>query len=139
MTEYREAIRILTDSIGRAGYEEISLLEAFGRITGEDITAGENVPPFDRSPYDGYAFRAGDTDGVTADKPVTLSVIENIRAGQTASCMVTCGTAIRLMTGAPIPEGSDAVCKYEDTDYTEEAVSLKREYRPGENIIRAGE
>ncbi|MCR5002377.1 MAG: molybdopterin molybdotransferase MoeA, partial [Lachnospiraceae bacterium] len=46
---------------------------------------------------------------------------------------------IRLMTGAPIPEGSDAVCKYEDTDYTEEAVSLKREYRPGENIIRAGE
>ncbi|MBR1524899.1 MAG: molybdopterin molybdenumtransferase MoeA, partial [Lachnospiraceae bacterium] len=62
--DHREAIRLLTDRADRIGTQKLDIQNAFGRILGEDVTAGENVPPFDRSPYDGYAFMASDTDGV---------------------------------------------------------------------------
>ena len=137
--DHREAIRLLTDRADRIGTQKLDIQNAFGRILGEDVTACENVPSFDRSPYDGYAFMASDTEGVSPDHPVTLAVIENIKAGQMPQHKITRGTAIRLMTGAPIPEGADAVCKYEDTEYTDEAVTIKRSYSSGDNIITAGE
>ena len=137
--DHREAIRLLTYNVVRIGTEDIDLQDAFGRILGEDIMAQENVPPFDRSPYDGYAFMASDTEGASADHPVKLSVIESIRAGQMPQQKVTKGTAIRLMTGAPVPKGSDAICKFEDTQFTERSVTIGQSFRPGDNIITAGE
>ncbi len=136
---FKDAIGILTENIGIAGYEETELVSAAGRVLAEDIKAAENVPSFDRSPYDGYAFRAEDTAGACDEDPVTLKVIENIRAGEVPKNRVIKGTAIRLMTGAPLPEGADAICKYEDTDFTDTAVTLYREYRTNDNVIRAGE
>ncbi len=136
---FKDAIGILTENIGVAGYEETELVSAAGRVLAEDIKAAENVPAFDRSPYDGYAFRAQDTAGACDEDPITLKVIENIRAGEVPKNSVIKGTAIRLMTGAPLPEGADAICKYEDTDFTDTAVTLYREYRPDDNVIRAGE
>ena len=138
-TDPREAVKILADSVAVMGTEEINLENAAGRVLAEDIIAKENVPSFDRSPYDGYAFRAEDTAGAADEKPVILKVIENIRAGQQASSAITGGCAIRLMTGAPLPEGADAICKYEDTDFTDTQVAIRQKYRSGENVIRAGE
>ncbi len=137
--EYAEAVKLLTGHIKETGTETVQLDRLHFRVLAQDITAGENVPAFDRSPYDGYAFRSSDTKGAAKDNPVTLQVIENIKAGQAAKNRVSSGKAVRLMTGAPIPEGADAVCKMEDTDFTEKEVTLKKEYRPGENVICAGE
>ena len=138
-SDHKDAIRILVDSVSAVGPEEVDIGMAHGRILHEDIRSVENVPSFDRSPYDGYAFRAEDTKGASDDKPVILNVVGNIRAGQVACRELTKGCAIRLMTGALLPEGADAICKYEDTDYTDTTVAIKREYSSGENVIRAGE
>ncbi|MCR5358018.1 MAG: molybdopterin molybdotransferase MoeA [Lachnospiraceae bacterium] len=138
-TDWAEAKEKLINTVNPVGTENVSLEKLKGRILAEDITAAENVPGFDRSPYDGYVFKAEDSKGAGEAQGVTLKVIENIRAGQSASLKVIKGTAIRLMTGAKIPEGADAVCKYEDTDFDDLTVTLKREYRPGENIVKAGE
>ncbi len=138
-TDYRDAIKILTDNTWTVGCEEVSIEKALGKILADDLSATENVPSFDRSPYDGYAFKAEDTAGATQDSPVTLKVTDNIRAGEISCVEVANGTAIRLMTGAPLPAGADAICMYEDTDFTDSTVTLKREYKTGSNVIRAGE
>ena len=77
--DYQEATRILTEKAEPVEVEEIPLEKCAGRVLGADIIAGENVPSFDRSPYDGYAFRAADTQEATEQTPVTLKVVENIR------------------------------------------------------------
>lgn len=139
MHDYETAVKLLIDHSKEIALEKADLDALNGRILAEYITAEENVPSFDRSPYDGYAFIASDTSMASKDTPVTLKVLENIRAGEIPRYSVSQGSAIRLMTGAPIPDGADAVCKYEDTEFTEEEVRLKRSYRPGENVIRSGE
>ena len=138
-TEYQKALQLLTDSVCQVGTEEVDLEKSFGRILAADIKAEENVPAFDRSPYDGYAFRADDTKDASVEHPITLNVIENIRAGQMPEKRVDSGTAIRLMTGAPIPAGADAVCKYEDTVFTDNSVTISQSFRSGDNIVTAGE
>ncbi len=137
--DYCEAMELLISRVSQVGTEEVDLEKAAGRILAEDIIAGENVPSFDRSPYDGYAFWADDTAGASEENPVTLRVLENIRAGQMPVHEVVPGTAIRLMTGAPVPAGADAVCKYEETSFTDTSVTLKMTYRSGENVVTAGE
>lgn len=138
-SDYRDAIKILTDSVGIVGIEEIELGDAFGRVLAVEVRASEDVPSFDRSPYDGYAFRAEDVAGAGEGNPVTLKVVDNIRAGEVSVNRVINGTAIRLMTGAKLPEGADAICKFEDTDFTDEAVTIYKKYGTGDNVIRAGE
>ena len=161
---YEEAKNKLIDSVSVTTAETVDLEKSYGRVLAEDIVAAENVPSFDRSPYDGYAFRAEDTaiaddmidghgsavaisenvPGIGTDRSsersgVVLRVIENIRAGQLPEKKVVLGTAVRLMTGACLPEGADAICKYEDTDFTDTEVVLKKKYKTGENVIYAGE
>ena len=161
---FEEAKNKLIDSINVTTAEMVDLENSYGRVLAEDIVAAENVPSFDRSPYDGYAFRSEDTallngaigghdaSAVKQEKPtedesngsvrnsgVVLHVIENIRAGQLPEKKVVPGTAVRLMTGACLPDGADAICKYEDTDFTEKEVILKKKYKSGENVIYAGE
>ena len=137
--DYKEAMELLISRVSPVGTELVDLDKCTGRVLAEDITATENVPSFDRSPYDGYAFRAEDTAGATEENPVTLKVLEDIRAGQMPAQEVVPGTAIRLMTGAPVPAGADAVCKYEDTSFTDTSVTIKMSNRSGENVVTAGE
>ncbi len=137
--DYKSAIQVLTDAAVPIGTQKVEIEDALGRVLAKAVTASENVPSFDRSPYDGYAFRAEDTVGAAKGSGVTLNVIENIRAGQVAKRTVESNTAIRLMTGAMIPEGADAVCKYEETDFNDTEVTIKRQFRSQENIVRAGE
>lgn len=136
---YQEARDLLMRTAQPADLEEVSLQQAAGRILGRDLTAGENVPAFDKSPYDGYAFRAADTAEAGPDHPVTLRVLEEVPAGRMPRERVTAGTAVRIMTGAPIPEGADAVCMFEKTDFTGTRVTLFSSFRSGQNVIRAGE
>lgn len=119
--------------------EEIPLWEGGGRTLAEDIFAGQDQPPFARSPLDGYAVRSGDIAGASKERPARLSVIDEVDAGQVSGMRVEKGTAIRIMTGAPVPEGADCIVRQEDTDYGEEKVEVYREVGAYENYCFAGE
>ena len=134
-----EAVEILAAAVDAVETEKIGLSQCAGRILAQEIRAVEDVPSFDRSPLDGYAFRAEDVKEASADNPVTLKVLEEIAAGDVAHFEITEGTASRIMTGAPIPEGADAVTMYEVTEFTDKEVKIFRPAKPGENIVRTGE
>ncbi|MDR1045451.1 MAG: molybdopterin molybdotransferase MoeA [Candidatus Adiutrix sp.] len=119
--------------------EELPLSGCLGRLLAGDVRALTNVPPFDRSPYDGYAFRSADSVGAGPDSPVTLRIIEEIPAGAVPRHKIGPGTAAKILTGAPIPEGADAVVMYELTVFTAETVSLLAPAAPGLDIVPAGE
>lgn len=95
--------------------ESVGLLEARGRVLAEDIIADLDVPPFRNSAMDGYAVRAADTAGATPESPAVLRVVADVAAGETADTPVPAGGAVRIMTGAPIPPGADAVVRFEET------------------------
>ena len=134
-----EAQSLILERCQPVGTEYVHLNHALSRILARDIKAQENIPPFARSPYDGYAFRAEDTVGVSKANPVTLEVIEEVPAGYTPQKKVTVGKAVKILTGAPIPEGADAVTKYEETGINDEFVEIYSSFKPGENIVPAGE
>lgn len=119
--------------------ETVPLEKAAGRVLAKNLTARYSVPLFDKSPLDGYAFAASDTEGASEDKPVELAVVEEIPAGSYSSKRLKPGTAVKILTGAPIPLGATAVAKYEETEYGVDYVKLFRSYREGENIILKGE
>ena len=129
---YDEARNVIIEHAVPASSEKISLSECAGRVSAENITAKINVPSFDRSPYDGFAFMADDV-------PATLRITQEIRAGDVSHMPVASGTAAKILTGAMIPQGADAVTKYEDTEYTDSEVTIRRKFAHGENIIMAGE
>ena len=134
-----EARRLLLEKVRPAGTETIPLEACPGRVLARSVTARQMVPPFDRSPFDGYAFRSADSGEAGRETPVTLRVLEEVAAGDLPRFPVTPGTAVRIMTGAPIPPGADAVEMYEKTKFAGDAVTLFSAYSPGENIVRAGE
>jgi len=124
--------------------EEVELLDALDRVLAEDVVAGIDVPPFSNSAMDGYAVRAGDTAGASSDAPVVLRVIEEVAAGAAPTTEVGPGTAARIMTGAPMPRGADAVVRVEDTSEERDAphngtVRVHRGVSPGENVRPVGE
>ena len=134
-----EARAILLEAVKPVGTETISLSDCGGRILARELTAAEDSPAFDRSPYDGYAFRAADSAGASIEKPVTLRILEEVPAGAMPTQFVSEGTAVKILTGAPIPSGADAVVMYEKTRFSGETVSLFAPAKSGDNIIYAGE
>lgn len=135
-----EAARDLLLSLAApVGTERLPLEDCGGRVLAADLLAGEDVPAFDRSPYDGYALRAADSAGASREAPVTLSLTEEIAAGAVPARPVGPGQAAKVLTGAPIPAGADAVVMYEKTAFTADAVTLFAPLAPGENIVRTGE
>lgn len=119
--------------------ERIPLPEAAGRILARDLTAGESIPPFDASPYDGYAFCAADTEKASRETPVKLRILEEIPAGAVPSVSLTPGTAVKILTGAPLPAGADAVVPFERTEFTQDTVTVFHAAKSGENVVGAGE
>ncbi|MBE9507305.1 MAG: molybdopterin molybdotransferase MoeA, partial [Chloroflexi bacterium] len=105
----------------------------------EDVYAGADIPPLANSSMDGYAVLAADTTGASREAPARLRVVGEIAAGYITEAKVTPGTAIRIMTGAPIPPGADAVVKVEDTEPQGEEVTIFAEAPPGQYIRPAGE
>ena len=119
--------------------ERVPLEESLGRILAEDLVAAENIPGFDRTAYDGYAFRAEDLKRAGRETPVTLRITEEIPAGATPTVEITAGTCAKVLTGAPIPPGADAVINYEVTSFTDTEVTFFEPVASGSNIVRAGE
>jgi molybdopterin molybdotransferase len=128
--------------------EEGQILECLGQVLAEDVYSDIDVPPQDNSAMDGYAVRRFDIKEASKQNPRVLQVIDMIAAGDQPAKIVQPRTAIRIMTGAPIPEGADSVVAFEDTDETERALSpsgfpaeigILVEEKLGANIRKAGE
>src|SRR5215212_6010560 len=96
--------------------ETVDLDDALGRVLAAPIASLLTLPPWDNSAMDGFAVRSGDVAGASAERPVSLKVIGEAAAGRSASVTVVDGTAVRILTGAPLPAGADAVVPVEDTD-----------------------
>ncbi len=136
---YEQARELVLTAVHSLSAEQVPLSACGGRILAQDLFARENVPAFDRSPYDGYALRAADTASASKCHPVTLRVLEEIPAGAVPTKEITAGTAAKVLTGAPIPQGADVVVMYEKTAFTDRSVTLFSPLTAGENIVRAGE
>lgn len=134
-----EANKILEDQTIELQLIEKSILDSFDHVLGEDISSNINVPPFDRSPLDGYAYRAEDTLEATDENPISLKVIDFVPAGHLTEKTIGKGEAIRLMTGSKIPRGADVVTRYEITEFTDEEVKIFKSLSSGSNIARMGE
>lgn len=119
MISVEEARERILGFFARLDVEEQPILDALGQVLSEDVVGRFDVPPWDNSAMDGYALRAADIERASPGSPTTLEVIGTVAAGQMPSQCVRPRTAIRIMTGAPIPKGADAVVPFEDTDETE--------------------
>jgi len=137
--EVADAIGILLEVPVKLDTETVPIGDALGRVAAEPVMAVIPFPPFDRSPFDGYAFRGEDTENASRENPVTLSVGQEIPAGHTPKEAVTEGRAAKILTGAPIPSGANAVVKFEDTEFTEDTVTVFSQVGAGTNIVRMGE
>lgn len=134
-----DAVRVIDEKIKRIGrVEEVPIAEAAGRVLAEDVVAGFNVPPFDRSSMDGYAVRARDTTGAST-RPVTLRLIGVRHAGEVFDGVVEDGECVEIATGAPVPKGADAVVMVEYTMLIDGGVEIQREAKPGSNVAPEGE
>jgi molybdopterin molybdotransferase len=134
-----EAQKILLDVAVPVKASTAPLTCASGRVLGRDVIARCNVPAFEKSAMDGYAVMAGDTRSACDSWRVSLRVVEEIRAGIVARNVVLPGTTIKVQTGAPIPEGADAVIKYEDVDRNGDVIFIPLTLKPGENVVPVGE
>jgi putative molybdopterin biosynthesis protein len=118
--------------------EEIRLAEAAGRVVFTDVIADIDVPPFDRASMDGYAVKAKDTFYADEEKPASLRLKGDIRAGQNKKVTIKEKEAASIATGAPVPKGANAVVMVEYTEKKGKTVNIHRPVTPGENIMAAG-
>lgn len=117
---------------------DLPLLDCLGLALAEDVVATMSLPSFDNSAMDGYAVRRADVASATADGPVTLPVVGQIGAGQADLRVLEPGQAAKIMTGAPVPEGADAVVPYEWTDRGAEQVRISQAPEDGQHVREAG-
>ncbi|MEK7772865.1 MAG: gephyrin-like molybdotransferase Glp [Deltaproteobacteria bacterium] len=140
MITVEEAIETILKEIRPLGVESTDIIGALGRVLGEDIRASRPNPPWDNSAMDGYALVSQDTLGATDENPVKLRVIYDLPAGSTPQGPVARGAAVRIMTGAPMPDGATAVIMVEKTGQgADGSVIIRSEVKAGENVRRRGE
>ena len=132
------AARIIAD-IRTLGAERVALLDSLGRVLAEPVRSPLTLPAWDNSAMDGYAVRSDDVRDARPGAPVTLRVLETVAAGAFPSRRVERGTATRIMTGAPMPEGADGVVRVEDTDRGTAQVAIHDARDAGRNVRRRAE
>jgi molybdenum cofactor synthesis domain-containing protein len=120
------------------GVDEVPLLEAVNRVLARDVVSSLDIPPFDRSTVDGLAVRAEDTFGAEENQPVKLKVAGSVVIGELPNVSVAAGNAAEIVTGAPIPEGADAVVMVEDTDKEDDIVKIFSSVTKNENVQKKG-
>ncbi|OZM56613.1 molybdopterin molybdenumtransferase [Lottiidibacillus patelloidae] len=139
----KEAIERVMNFAINGGKDFISIEQANGHFLGEDLVADHDVPLFNRSPYDGFTFKSTDTENVSSENPVLLQVIGEIGAGSVFTETVKNCQAVRIMTGAQIPAGCDAVVMLERTQEINQDgktfIQLKQSFKSGDNISYKGE
>src|SRR5919108_5649667 len=134
-----EAQELVLGCVQPVGVEKVALLEALHRVTAEEVTAQRHIPPDDDSAMDGYAVRHADVAGATRHQPAVLEVLEVLPAGKRPRHRIAPGTAVKIMTGAPLPEGADTVVQVEHTDRGDTRVQIYRAPHLGSNLRRRGE
>ncbi|MEK6606490.1 MAG: gephyrin-like molybdotransferase Glp [Myxococcota bacterium] len=139
MISLDEALRRILTDIEPLGVEEVPLDEAPGRVLARDVRAGWDLPPFDNSAMDGYAVRAADVAGAARDAPARLRVVGRLFAGDRAETTIAPRESARIMTGAPLPPGADAVVRQEATAREGAVVAVHVGVETGENVRRRGE
>jgi len=120
------------------GDEEAVLLEAYNRVLSEDIISALDIPGFNRSTMDGYAVKAQDTIGADENQPVTLKVTGALNIGEQPQIKVETGEAVEIVTGAPMPEGADAVVMVEDTEHEDSELHVYTAVTSNENVMKKG-
>ncbi len=148
MLTVEEALQKILNEVDTLEAEPVPILDTLGQVLAEDIRSDINVPPLDNSAMDGFAVRSEDTRGAGEKTPKYLEVIDTVMAGSISNKEVVPGTAIRIMTGAPVPKGADAVVQFEHTDEPQNKdtvgqpatrVGIMEEARSELNIRKAGE
>ena len=140
LTSLTQAQRIVLDAATTLGCEKVGLLDALGRVLGEDIMAPRDNPPWNNSAMDGFAVRWQDIKKEhEITKPAELTIVEDVPAGQIAKKSVGPGEAIRIMTGAPVPDGADTVVRVEFTEPSDTSVRIFQPEPQGANIRPKGE
>lgn len=138
---FEQAITIIKQNVSPLNHSiQLPLMECLGKILASSITAPISIPPFNRSPYDGYGVIAEDIFSASQKNPVSLSVIDSFMAGDDSSyCKVQSGEAVRIMTGAMIPHGVDCIVPQEQTNQGKTMVSVYQSFASGRNICYKGE
>jgi molybdopterin molybdotransferase len=147
MISVEEALEKILAAVNVLEPEEKPILDCLGQVLALDVISTLDVPPHDNSAMDGYAVRSIDLAGAVESKPVILKVIGEVAAGYVAKEKVTKGSAMRIMTGAPVPEGADAVVQFENTDELERKarkealnhIGIFGPVRKGQNVRYRGE
>ena len=144
MLSVEQALERVLSCVDALEGEECPILDSLGQVLAEDVYAGINVPSLDNSVMDGYAVQSRNTESASRESPRILRVVGTVAAGSKADCRVVPGTAVRIMTGAPIPEGADSVVRFEDTDETyrkedDDGIGILKGVKAGNFIRRAGE
>ncbi len=116
MISVEQALEQVLSKVDVLETEQVPILESLGQVLVEDIKSDINIPPLANSAMDGYAVQANDTQDASSKSPCFLRVIDTVSAGSISRHCVEPGTAIRIMTGAPLPKGADTVVRFEDTD-----------------------
>ncbi len=144
MISVEEALAKVLSYVHILETEEKYVLDCLGQVLAEDIYSALDIPPADNTAMDGYAVRAEDTRGSSEKSPRFLRVVGTVPAGYITEHEVELGTAIRIMTGAVIPQGADSIVRFEDTDEEQRQgsvseIGILKEVKPGADIRRAGE
>jgi molybdopterin molybdotransferase len=134
-----EAVERILADVARGPVERVALPDALGRVLASPAISPITIPAWDNSAMDGYAVRAGDVERASADAPVTLPVLETIAAGGFPTRPLPPGSAMRIMTGAPLPEGADTVVRVEDSDAGTTTVAIRSARDARKNIRYRGE
>jgi molybdopterin molybdotransferase len=130
------AQQCVLEAVATLGAEQVKLEQSLGRVLAEEVRANRDQPPYDISAMDGYALRSPDLSSI----PATLEIIEDIKAGDMPSKTLAAGQCARIMTGAPMPQGADAVIRVEDTEAKpDNRVQINLSVKPGNDIRRLGE
>ncbi|HAT4319424.1 TPA: molybdopterin molybdotransferase MoeA [Clostridium perfringens] len=134
-----EALEILNKNTKALKSEVVSIKDSLKRVLYGDVKSKINNPPFNKSVFDGYAFKSEDSKGTSKENPIDLKIVDEIFAGMWPEIEIKSGEAIRIMTGAPIPVGADCVLKQEETERHGDLVKIFKEMKVNENISFIGE
>lgn len=134
-----EALEILNKNTRALKSEVVSIKDSLKRVLYGDVKSKINNPPFNKSVFDGYAFKSEDSKGTSKENPIELKIVDEIFAGRWPERKIKSGEAIRIMTGAPIPVGADCILKQEETERHGDLVKIFKEMKVNENISFMGE
>ncbi|EOU2057806.1 molybdopterin molybdotransferase MoeA [Clostridium perfringens] len=134
-----EALEILNKNTKALKSEVVSIKDSLKRVLYGDVKSKINNPPFNKSVFDGYAFKSEDSKGTSKENPIELKIVDEIFAGMWPEIEIKHGEAVRIMTGAPIPVGADCVLKQEETERHGDLVKIFKEMKSYENISFMGE